>query len=42
MCYKTVQLPEFPDVKAWINRQLRTIYINTAAREGANIYQIVR
>lgn len=42
MSYRVVSMPQYANVKAWIDRLHRTIYINTSARETANLFQIIR
>ena len=42
MNYKIVRLPQYADIKAWIDIIRRTIYINESARETAKLYQIIR
>lgn len=36
-----MSMPEYPDIRRFIWRSQKTIYINTAARPGAKIEQLL-
>lgn len=36
-----VELPEQPEIKRIVDEARRTIYINTAAKKGANIITVI-